>query len=450
MRCMAAFFAMVVLCLGSAHAQQAPQAFVGLRPAAEARPAQRERVRLIQAEPRSLTVHIARVSTEALRSARVGQTIRFQVGPDAVAEARTLRSRTEDRRWIWTGEVLSRSRVRPPGLARIIVSGGDVIGSIEASDGRVYSLRPLGAGEVAIIELNPAAARPDHAEGLPARAPRRAVRSSPEAAAWRAAFYRQLEQREALRRWATVAYEVNLAQNYALMPQFWTLPVVAPEITVLVAYTSASQALHGNVPLMAADAVEQTNNAHFNSKVFARLRLVGTMQVSYQEPPWTALGFVKAHNDLANGLEGLNSVHAQREALDADIVVLIIGTLGPCGYAGPDLAVDAAAAFVVVHYDCATNQYSFAHEIGHLIGAGHDIDNYPALTPYAWGHGYRNCAEFRTIMAYFCDGNTGLPKRVLFWSSPLTTWNGLPMGSAELADNRRVWNERAFDVSLFR
>jgi hypothetical protein len=450
----AAIAAVLTLFFASAQAQQAPQAFTNMRLASQAAQEQRERVRLIQAEPLSAAVHIARLSVGVLRSARVGTTVRFQVAPEVVVEARGLRTRIEEGRFIWTGEVLSGSRTLPPGLVSIMVSGGDVIGSIRAANGRFYGLRPLGNRDVAIVEINFAAMPPDHppeSEWRGARPPV-AMQPNPEAARWRAAFFQQLDRHQRLRRWATTADELNLAQNYTWLPQFWNLPVQAPEITVLVAYTAGAQALHGNIPLLAADAVEQTNNAHFNSKVFARLRLVATMQVAYQEAPWSTLGFVKAYNDVVNGLEGLSSVHVQRDAVDADLVVLIIGTLAPvCGFAGPQVGADAAAAFAIVHYSCATNNFTFAHEIGHLIGARHDMANSPELTPYPWGHGYRICESFGTLMAYYCSTRTALePPRLLNWSSPLTTWNGVPMGTADLEDVHRVWNERAFEVSLFR
>lgn len=49
---------MAALFFGSAEAQQAPHAFIEVRPASQAAPAQRERIRLTQAEPVSAAVHI--------------------------------------------------------------------------------------------------------------------------------------------------------------------------------------------------------------------------------------------------------------------------------------------------------------------------------------------------------------------------------------------------------
>ena len=52
-------------------------------------------------------------------------------------------------------------------------------------------------------------------------------------------------------------------------------------------------------------------------------------------------------------------------------------------------------------------------------------------------------------MSHNCPANQCAP-RLQYWSSPLTTWGGIPMGTAALEDNHRVWNERAAPVAAFR
>ena len=78
----------------------------------------------------------------------------------------------------------------------------------------------------------------------------------------------------------------------------------------------------------------------------------------------------------------------------------------------------AATAFAAVHWDCATGYYSFAHEIGHLQSARHDIATDPSTSPYAYGHGYRyepsSGSRWRTIMAYNCTRSC---PRLNFWSN---------------------------------
>jgi hypothetical protein len=155
---------------------------------------------------------------------------------------------------------------------------------------------------------------------------------------------------------------------------------------------------------------------------------------------------------LAGTSDGfMDEVHAQRDSLRADVVVLMINNGDFCGRAEA-IHATAANAFAVVYWDCATGYYSFGHEIAHLVGARHDRDNDSTTTPYAWGHGFRHKvagAGWRTIMGYNCPSNQCAP-RLQYWSSPLTTWGGLAMGTAAQEDNHRVWNERAAAVAAFR
>jgi hypothetical protein len=149
----------------------------------------------------------------------------------------------------------------------------------------------------------------------------------------------------------------------------------------------------------------------------------------------------------------MDNVHTQRDTLRADIVVLIINQDDWCGQAR-EIGANAAQAFVLVHWDCATGYYSFAHEVAHLTGARHDEETDGADTPYAYGHGFRHRAAapngWRTIMGYACRTGVQCNPRLQFWSSPLSTHNAVAMGVAADADNRRVWNERAATLAAFR
>ena len=54
----------------------------------------------------------------------------------------------------------------------------------------------------------------------------------------------------------------------------------------------------------------------------------------------------------------------------------------------------------MVHHECAAASYSLAHEIGHLIGARHDLNLDKNLKPFPYGHGYVNGTKWRDIMSY--------------------------------------------------
>src|SRR5207237_4622577 len=115
-----------------------------------------------------------------------------------------------------------------------------------------------------------------------------------------------------------------------------------------------------------------------------------------------------------------------------------------CGLADAIMAT-ASTAFAVVHYDCATGYYSFAHELGHLMGARHDVHHDSSTTPFAYGHGYEHPSStasqvFRTIMAYACDAPAVCNPRIQYWSSPSVTYAGIATGTAATNDNVRVLN----------
>jgi hypothetical protein len=139
-------------------------------------------------------------------------------------------------------------------------------------------------------------------------------------------------------------------------------------------------------------------------------------------------------------------VRALRDEKRADVVVLLVDDPSGCGLS-TRVAADADEAFVVVHHSCAALTYSVAHEIGHIIGARHDLSLDHNMSPFPYGHGYVNGTKWRDVMSYreSCNGCPRLP----FWSSPGITIRGEPGGTAE-ADNARVILEQAERVSKFR
>ena len=132
---------------------------------------------------------------------------------------------------------------------------------------------------------------------------------------------------------------------------------------------------------------------------------------------------------------------------------MIINQSDFCGLADAIMAT-ASTAFVVVYYDCATGYYSFAHELGHLMGARHDENHDATTTPFAYGHGYEHPSSvsgqnFRTIMAYACNAPTSCDPRIQYWSNPNVKYNGVATGTAATNDNARVLIGTAATVAAF-
>ena len=105
--------------------------------------------------------------------------------------------------------------------------------------------------------------------------------------------------------------------------------------------------------------------------------------------------------------------------------------------------------FTAVNHACAVANVSFAHELGHLLGARHNPEADPSTSPYPYGHGYQQPAgPWRTVMAYAC-ATTTCP-RLEHWSNPNVSISGRPTGTAATHDNARVLNERAGTVAALR
>lgn len=220
-----------------------------------------------------------------------------------------------------------------------------------------------------------------------------------------------------------------------------------PIIDVLVAYTSSADSSSGDINGLIQLAIDETNQSYQNSAVNMRLRLVHTHKVKYEEES-------KKYTDILNHLSNdgdkfMDDIHQLRNRHNADIVILIINNSGFCGMAKRIMA-SASTAFALVHYDCATGNYTFGHEIGHLLGARHNPEVDSNTTPFSYGHGYRHNSEWRTIMAYKCE-----PKcpRLQYWSNPDVYYgsdNDVSMGTATEHNNVRVLNGSAIAVSKFR
>jgi hypothetical protein len=440
---------------------QNPAAVSDLKLAAQAPPELKLRLDALKAQKGSGLISVAKVSAATILAAKLGQMVQFALAPNVTVLARAVAIETDGARTLWRGEVAGAATDLPPGLATLVISGVGVTGSIRTTDGRLFRLHPLGGGQTAIVQLDYATMPPDHPADAPgaAVAPAKklaptvakpgAVRSVKTSARLNsAAVENRLRANPRLLQAATKVQPLSIAERFHLRPDLWRL-LQPPTIDVLVAYTPAAQTAAGDIVSLIDLALTETNDSFTNSNVWAKLRLVGTTPVTYNE---SGLSFLEMVTHLKGTSDGfMDDVHAQRDALHADVVVLLINADAYCGRAY-DIAVSADGAFAVVYWGCATGYYSFGHEIAHLVGARHDRDDDPTAMPFAYGHGFRHpltSGGWRTIMSYACNSGTCDP-RLLYWSSPLTTWGGIPMGTATQEDNHRVWNERAAEVAAFR
>ncbi len=215
----------------------------------------------------------------------------------------------------------------------------------------------------------------------------------------------------------------------------------------IVAYTdNVRVAMGGTNAVLAEIELTQTvtNQVYTRSGVAARYRVVWTGEVNYAE---TRDGDIDLPR-LADGGDGfLDSVYATKDAENADFCTLWLDSIGPnlCGlaYCNPN---DATDAFNLVVWDCAADNFSHPHEIGHNQGCDHnDGDGGLGCGEYSYSLGHRFFASnqgYRTVMAYDTDPS-GTYTRIGYFSTPNRTYLGVPVGTADHDNTRSINNTRA-------
>jgi hypothetical protein len=199
------------------------------------------------------------------------------------------------------------------------------------------------------------------------------------------------------------------------------------EIDLLVLYTSNAANHAGGqagITNLINVGVSETNTSYGNSGVAQRLRLVHVAQVSYVE----SSNFSTNLFNLRAGADALSGVHALRDAYGADMVKLLVHPSSPsaCGIAFIMTQVSAAfasSAFSVTDTGCVSPNFTFAHELGHNMGARHDWFIDGGTTPFTYAHGYVDPTvgqRWRTVMAYpdMCSSLGFSCTRVLYWANP--------------------------------
>lgn len=241
-------------------------------------------------------------------------------------------------------------------------------------------------------------------------------------------------------------YKQQLAQSApapAPSATFTPMLLATPVIRVMVHYTPAARNTTGDMAALIDLAIAETNQGYINAGVNARVELAHAAPVNYSESGSNSTDRSR-YADVDDRV--MDEIHAQRNTYAADVGVLM--TEGNDGCGNGTINASSTSAFVAVTADCATGNYSFGHELGHLFGARHNVEEDSSTSPFAYGHGYLSPnRNWRTIMAYNCSN--GCP-RINYWSNPNKTRDGVAMGTTTRANNARVLNERATVLAGFR
>ena len=203
-------------------------------------------------------------------------------------------------------------------------------------------------------------------------------------------------------------------------------------IDVIVAYTNKAASNYPDIEHELVDlAIGETNKSFRLSNLgHIKLRLVHAYRTDYVEEG-AHFDHVWRFADKGDGY--MEEIHGLRDKYRADVAILVVDDPKGCGLA-TRVRADADEAFAVVHHACAAANYTFAHEIGHLIGASHELS-------------YVNGTKWRDIMS--SKESCGGCPRVPVWSSPTVLIKGEVAGTAIL-DNARVIAEQAARVAAFR
>lgn len=224
-------------------------------------------------------------------------------------------------------------------------------------------------------------------------------------------------------------------------------------IDIMVVYTPAAALSATDIDSEIRLAISELNMTFALSGIRHRARLVYSSEVNYTESGDlnTDLDRIKEYGD-----GHMDVVHVMRDVFGADVVSLWTTNGGNgAGYVmqNPDPSFESLA-FHAIRWDNAVNNFTFAHELGHNLGAAHDRENAVIAGSASYAHGYQDPAgSWRTIMAY-SDGCSC--SRISYWSNPEKlhpgdgSWMGIDGGDSLGADNRQVLNQNGSIVAAFR
>ncbi|MGU7816136.1 M12 family metallo-peptidase, partial [Burkholderia sp. AW49-1] len=321
---------------------------------------------------------------------------RYSVEPDGISAWDGEVQVKRNMKWRSTNEV----PVDALNEVTLIRHGNNVAGLIR-TDRSLYQIAPVGDGEHAIFQVTPGEEFHDD-DDIPA------VASEPNAVVPR-----------------------NLRSSHST-------------IRVMTVITNQVREKWADVDANVALAIQLANDANVNSHVNITFENAGIFNANYNESGTYSEMLAKIRNIADAQLGG--PVHAFREAHRADLVVMLAASSVSNGTAYNNAT--KTSAFSVVRDSYAIAQYTFAHEMAHNIGASHDLEQYIGKEPKVptYVHGFKLPGRWRTIMSYDCK--PACP-RVLYWSNPDQTYEGVRMGSAQFENVARRLNERREIVAAF-
>ncbi len=174
--------------------------------------------------------------------------------------------------------------------------------------------------------------------------------------------------------------------------------------------------------------------------------------ISYEVVRRVNVGYKEYGHNYADHFESFiedTDIAGKMDTCGADICILLVDDEEENGWTESIPATNKFDSYAVVHWDAATGNYSFAHEIGHLHGCRHEWIDQREDSEY---HGWISDGDslYRTIMA--TNNHTGYT-RINYWSNLVILVEGDTMGTSipieKGANCRKALMESGGDISLF-
>ena len=200
-------------------------------------------------------------------------------------------------------------------------------------------------------------------------------------------------------------------------------------VDILILETPAARAQLNLMPAsFLTNAFATINFALFQSDVSLRYVRFQRHYSTFTPTGGSCIGIDILTNDFPNNSSSLDNL---RSTYKVDGIILLTTCLDQAGWSVPGLNIQRPYAVVDLAHVMGP-RFSLAHEFGHLFSALHnkvsnggDVPNNDPTIKHGWRFFDADSIEQWTIMAAFPD-----PGRILHYSNPDVSFNGVPTGTA--------------------
>jgi len=353
-------------------------------------------------EPQLVTANTEVLDAGGEITFNLAEGVELTMAPDRI-------ERFEKGQFSWFGTIWSEGEIT--GQAVVSVRDGLMMGEF-STEGGMYDLKPLGSGLHAMVKVQ---------EDRP------------------------FESDELASRLSTLRMDPPMMLGPAPAPAQRS-GVGAPSYTVLFPYTVEAQGAVPDIALVAQQVIAYANQTYANSNVNLNAEFAGLFKLDLEETESLETDLRR----LQNQTDGLgDAVHAERNRVGADVVTLF-RTADATSTAGiAFVCTGASFAFGVFEIDGTGTGIVYTHEVGHILGGGHEDTGAAGCDSFSRAK-EESSGAWRSVMFSSFSSST-----VPYFSNPFVsiqvgTESPVPTGDEDTRDNARTFNARASAVAGFR